>query len=150
MYSDDPELAKELSEVADHYKQIVAERGDSLAKYVKELQFIAKVQAEEAKSLAEEAKKNAEKADKVMEDIAKIMNVMELKEIQAGPYKFRFKKGSEVTEIDENLLPDSYFVEVPATKKPLGKTELKNLVKESGVSIPGVKIIRNPDKLELK
>lgn len=149
MYSDDA-TQETLNELAESYKKAVVENGDSLAKYVKELQFIAKAQADEAKSLAEEAKKNAEKADKVMEDISKVMNVMELKEIQAGPYKFRFKKGSEVTEVDEKLLPESYFVEVPATKKPLGKTELKRLIKKSGISIPGVKIIRNPDKLELK
>mgnify|MGYP002524543799 CR=1 FL=1 len=149
MYSDDAS-SETLNEIAESYKKTVMENGDSLAKYVKELEFIAKAQKEEAKILAEEAKKTEAKAAKVLEDIANVMQAMELKELQAGPYKFKFKKGSEIVKVDENELPEKYFVEVPATKKPLGKPELKKIIKESGISIPGVEIKRNPDRLELK
>lgn len=149
--SDDPEQDVEAYEVTlESFKELVASNSEGLAKYVKELQAVAEIQKAEAKVLADMAKQTAEKADKAMEQIAQCLTAMELKEVQAGPYKFKFKAGSTITEVDEKELPDAYWVQPPAPpRKPLSKPELKKLV-ESGVSIKGVRIVKNPPKLELK
>lgn len=152
--SDSPDADTEAYEMTmESIKSLVSDSADGLAKYLKELEAIEKFQKEEAAALKLEAEKTAKRKEKVLENIAEAMKVMDLKEVQAGAYKFKFKKGSEITEVDESLLPDNYWVEVPPTppsRKPMTKPELKKLVKDSGISIPGVEIKRNPDKLELK
>lgn len=152
--SDNPDADVESYEMTmESIKALVSESAEGLAKYAKELEAVAKIQEEEAKSLKAEADRTKKRMDKLMENIAGAMKLMELEEVQAGAYKFKFKKGSEITEVDESKLPDKYWVTSPPpppTRKPMAKNDLKKLVKDSGVSIPGVKVIRNPDKLELK
>lgn len=147
-----PEFDQELLDLKESFKNAVVEKAGDVAKYVKELQAVAAFQKAEAASLKAEAEKTLAKADKVMANVAECLNAMELKEVQAGAYKFKFKAGSTVTEVDEKLLPKAYWVQPPTVvppKKPLSKPELKKLV-DSGISIEGVKVIKNPDKLELK
>ena len=149
--SDDPDQDIEAYEVTlESFKALVGDKSEGLAKYVKELQAVAAFQKQEAKELAEMAKKTAEKADKAMQRIGECLTAMELDEVQAGAYKFKFKKGSTVTEVDESELPEAYWIQPPAPpRKPLTKPELKKLV-DSGISIKGVKVVQNPPKLELK
>ena len=150
--SDDPDQDIEAYEVTlESFKALVGDKSEGLAKYVKELQAVAAFQKQEAKELAEMAKKTAEKADKAMQRIGECLTAMELDEVQAGAYKFKFKKGSTVTEVDESELPERYWktVRPPPVRKPLTKPELKKLV-DSGISIKGVKVVQNPPKLELK
>ena len=149
--SDDPDQDIEAYEVTlESFKALVGDKSEGLAKYVKELQAVAEFQKQEAKELAEMAKQTAEKAEKAMAQIAQCLTVMGLEEVQAGAYKFKFKKGSTVTEVDESELPEAYWIQPPAPpRKPLTKPELKKLV-DSGISIKGVKVVQNPPKLELK
>lgn len=150
MYTDNPEADTETYEMTlESIKSLVTEQAAGLAKYLKELEAIEQFQKEEAKALQELAKKTAKRKEKLLENIAEAMTAMELKEVQAGAYKFKFKKGSEVTEVNEHELPPMYFTE-EIVRKPLPKADLKKAVKESGITIPGVQVIRNPDKLELK
>lgn len=150
--SDNPETDTEAYEVTlESFKALVADGSEGLAKYVKELQAIATIQENEAKELAEMAKKTAKKAENAMAQIAQCLTVMGLEEVQAGPYKFKFKKGSTVTEVDEAELPEAYWTTKapPPVRKPFTKPELKKLV-DGGISIKGVRIVQNPPKLELK
>lgn len=148
--SDSPDADTEAYEMTmESIKALVSDSADGLAKYLKELEAIEQFQKEEAKALQELAKKTAKRKEKLLENIAEAMTAMELKEVQAGAYKFKFKKGSEVTEVNEHELPPMYFTE-EIVRKPLPKADLKKAVKESGITIPGVQVIRNPDKLELK
>ena len=152
--SDNPDADVESYEMTmESIKSLVSESSAGLAKYLKELEAVEKFQKDEAAALKLEAEKTAKRKEALLEQIGHAMKLMELKEVQAGAYKFKFKKGSEITELDESLLPDKYWVTSPPpppTRKPMAKNDLKKLVKDSGVSIPGVKVIRNPDKLELK
>lgn len=150
--SDNPDADVESYEMTmDSIKSLVSESSAGLAKYLKELEAVEKFQKEEAAALKLEAEKTAKRKEALLEQIGHAMKLMELKEVQAGAYKFKFKMGSEITEVDESLLPSAYFKEeVVTTRKPLPKNELKKLVKESKISIPGVEVKRNPDKLELK
>lgn len=154
MLSDDVTTDTEAYEMTlESIKTMVGENSQELAMYVKELEATAETQEKLAADLKAEAEKNKLRALKVMDSIATSLKLMELNEVQAGAYKFKFKKGSEVTIVDESQLPDNYWVEVPPTppsRKPMAKNDLKKLVKQSGITIPGVEIVRNPDKLELK
>lgn len=150
MLSDEDTEAYEMT--LESIKSLVSDSSEGLAKYVKEIQAVAAWQKAEADALKAEADKNLAKAEKLMQSIGECLTLMELKEVQAGPYQFKFRKGSEITLVDEKELPDAYWVTVPPpppTRKPLPKNELKKLVKE-GISIKGVQVVRNPDKLELK
>lgn len=152
MFTDNPEADTEAYEMTlESIKALVSDSAEGLAKYLKELEAVEKFQKLEAEALKAEAAKTAKRKEKLLENIAEAMTAMELKEIQAGAYKFKFKKGSEVTEVNEHELPPMYFTEETVTiRKPLPKNDLKKAVKESGITIPGVEIKRNPDKLELK
>ena len=131
------------------YTPIIQEHSEDVAKYVKELELIAAAQKAEAKALAEEAEKNKARAARIMKDLEHTMIQMGLQEVKAGPYQFKFKKGSTVTIVDEKRLPEQYWKEVPATKVPLTKPELKKLM-DAGTMIEGVQIVKNPDTLTLK
>ena len=146
-YSSDAEPA--LNELVEMYRPIVEERSEDIAKYVKELQLVAAAQKAEAAALTDAAKQNAARAERIMKDLEHTMMQMGLKEVKAGPYQFKFKKGSTVTIVDESRLPDQYWKEVPATKQPLSKPELKKLM-DAGTMIEGVQIVKNPDTLTLK
>lgn len=146
-YSDD--AAPALAELVEMYKPIISEHSEDVAKYVKELELVAAAQKAEAKALAEEAEKNKDRAARIMKDLEHTMNQMGLTEVKAGPYQFKFKKGSTVTIVDEARLPEQYWKEVPATKVPLTKPELKKLM-DAGTMIDGVQIVKNPDTLTLK
>ena len=52
-----------------------------------------------------------------------------------------------MVEVDESILPEEYFV--PQPSKPIGKPELKKAIK-SGKVIPGVKLVRKEDTLQIK
>ena len=131
------------------YKPIIQEHSEDIAKYVKELELIATVQKAESAALAEEAKKNKARAERIMKDLEHTMKKMGLQEVKAGPYQFKFKKGSTVTIVDEKRLPAQYWTEVPASEVPLTKPELKKLV-DAGTFIEGVKVVKSPDTLTLK
>lgn len=151
MLSDDAAADTEAYEMTlESMKELVSENSVGLAKYAKELEAIAKFQKDEAKALAAEAKKTEAKAEKLLKSIGDCLKLMDLTEVQAGAYKFKFKKGSEITLVNEDELPAAYFTEKTVVeRKPLPKDELKKLVK-GGLSIKGVQVVRNPDKLELK
>lgn len=151
MLSDDASAdTTALEGTLESFRALVSENTEGLAKYVKELQAIAAFQKAEADSLKEEAAKNLARVEKIMSNIGDCLNTMGMTEAQAGAYKFKFKAGSTVTQVDESILPKKYFVTKTIKEtKPLPKPELKKLV-ESGLSIKGVTIVKNPPKLELK
>ena len=74
---------------------------------------------------------------------------MGIKKLDTGLFKISFRKGTEVVKIDEDKLPKQYWV--PQDPKPMGKTDLKNLLKKNpDITIDGVSIVRNPDTLQIK
>jgi hypothetical protein len=135
------------ADTLEAYEANITDKMENLIKYQKELLALAAIQKEAAKELTEAAKVKEAKAKRLKEYMDQNMKVLKLKSIQAGPYSLGYKKGSEVTVVDESLLPKKYWVDQPSI--PMGKPELKKLV-QSGTEIEGVQIVRNPDSLVIK
>ncbi|MER2006314.1 MAG: siphovirus Gp157 family protein [Psychrobacillus sp.] len=145
IYSDDEEMVQDTLE---SLLPIIEGKAEDVARYIRELQLIAGTQKAEAASLAEAAKKTSEKADKIMANVAQCLKQLEQTELQAGAYKFKFTKGREVVQVDEEKLPKEYKT-IQTIEKPMDKNELKKLIK-AGTQIEGVSLVRNPDSLSLK
>ena len=147
-YSDDPEqLEVALNNLLEGYEPVIESNAEELAEYIKNLQSIAKAQKERAKELSELAKVNEKKADRIMKDLEYALNTLGIGAVQAGVHTFRFKKGSTVVEADVNKIPQDY-IRVKTTMEP-DKKSLGEALKK-GVAIEGARLVKNPDKLELK
>lgn len=147
-YSDDPEqLEVALDNILEVYEPVIEDHAEELAEYIKGLQSMAKAQKERAKELSDMAKVNEKKAERIMNDLSFALNTMGIGAVQAGVHKFKFKKGSTVVEADVNKLPEQY-VRVKTTYEP-DKKQLAHELK-AGVEIAGARLVKNPDKLELK
>src|SRR6185312_4748418 len=144
MYDPEDEVYKDTLE---YYEDNIATKAENIIKYCEELLGLAELQKAEAKRLNEAAKAKENKANRLMEYLDNSMKAMGVKNLQAGLYKLTYHKGREVVEVDEDILPDDYWVEQP--KKPMSKPELKKLI-ESGVEVKGVCIKKNPDSLQVK
>lgn len=131
----------------EQYEGDIADKMENIVKYRNELLGLAELQKAEAKKLTEAAKAKEEKAASLMEYMDTTMKAIGSKKIQAGAYTVDYLKGREVVIVDEEILPDEYWVEQP--KKAMGKPELKKLLAD-GKEITGVCLKRNPDTLRIK
>ena len=131
----------------DSFKELIIDKAEDVIKYRNELLALAKAQKEEANRMLEASKKKEQKADTILGYLDNTMRAMEVTELKAGNFTLKYKKGSESTHVDEKLLPEAYWV--PQKPKPMGKDELKKLVK-AGKEIPGVSVVRSPDSLQVK
>lgn len=131
----------------EYYEDNIATKAENIIKYREELLGLAELQKAEAKRLAESAKAKENRAEALLEYLDSSLKAMELDSLQAGLYKLNYRKGREIVEVDEDSLPDEYWIEQP--KKPMSKPELKKLI-EGGLEVKGVCIKRNPDSLQIK
>lgn len=130
-----------LTDVADEEIEAILVHMDNLTKDGEFLKAKAKDLNERAKAM--EAKK--ERLKQFIDDHLKATRQTGVKNV--GIYRLWFRKGSEVVQVDESILPEKYFVPQPA--KPLGKPELAKLLK-AGEQIEGAALVRNPDTLQIK
>ena len=140
----DPEIVKDT---LDSLQSPIEEKAENVIKYMKNLES-------DEKALKEEAERLKAKADHVKKKREQLKNYLDynlqaagIRELKAGLFEVRYRKGSEIIEINEEELPKDYWV--PQDPKPLSKTELKKLIK-SGNEIEGVRLVRNPDSLIIK
>lgn len=141
-----------IDDTLEAYKGDIYDKAENIAKYIRTLDYSAINKKAEAKRLTESAKKDTAKAQSLMNYLFNMLDRADLRELSAGVFTFKVKQGSEVVEIDESKLPswkdrkDLYDV------KPIfkySKPELKEMLKK-GETIPGVSIVRNPEKLVMK
>lgn len=125
----------------------IEDKAENVIKFAKNLEAMAEVRKNEAKRLTEQAAKDIKKAERLTNYLDTTLQMLGKKQLTAGIFELKYKKGSEVVKIDESQLPELYWIEV---KKPFDKITLKNLVKEHGQEIPGVSLVRNPEKLVIK
>jgi hypothetical protein len=123
------------------------EKVENIVKYMRTLEALADAKKLEAKRLSESASADLKKVEWFKSYMADNLKKAGITKLQAGVFALGFRKGSEVIQVDETLLPDEYWIDVPT---PLGKKELKDRVKLNGETIPGVSIIRKPDSLVVK
>jgi Siphovirus Gp157 len=139
-----------FQDTLDSYSGDIQDKADNVMKYIKELEARAKARKEEAKRLNGLASSDLKKAENLKKYLTGNLIAAGFKRgnpLETTTFKFSFRKGTETVEVNEERLPEEYFV--PQPPKPMGKTDLKNLVKE-GKEIPGVSIIQNPDSLQVK
>lgn len=136
------------NDTLEWYKDNIIEHAEDLIKYRLELLALAEAQKAEAAKMVAASKAKEAQAEYIMSELDEAMKIIGEKEIQAGNYKLKYKKGSKVTEVDTAVLPKEYWTS-KVVETPMTKPELKKLV-EAGTEIAGVSIIQNPDKLEVK
>lgn len=123
------------------------EKAENIIKYAKNLQAAAEARENEAKRLTTLAKADLKKSQSLLNYLDQNLKMLNKSKLTAGIFEVKYRKGLEVVEVDEVKLPKQYFV--PQPPKPMGKTELKKLVKE-GQTIEGVTLVRKPDTLVVK
>lgn len=139
--------AETIKDTLDSVQAPLEQKVENIVKYMRSLEALSAARKEEAKKLTELAGKDLKKAEclkKYMTDNLKNANI---KELQAGIFSLKFKKGTESTVINESELPEQYWI--PQEPKPMSKTELKKLLKE-GQEIPGVSLVRGEESLVIK
>lgn len=129
------------------YEDTIASKMENVIKYRNELLGLAELQKAEAKKLNEAAKAKEAAAERLKDYMDQTMKAIGSKELQAGAYKLKYRKGSEVVIVDEEKLPDMYWVEQDPV--PMSKPELKKLI-QAGEEIDGVCLKRNPDTLQIQ
>jgi hypothetical protein len=145
---DEMELEQDLyQDTLDSIQAPIEEKVENIIKYMKSLEALADAKKLEAKRLSDSASADLKKVEWFKNYMADNLRKAGINKLQAGVFSLGWRKGTEVVEVDENQLPQEYFV---PTYKPMTKTELKYLVKNEGKMIPGVKVIRKPDSLVVK
>lgn len=141
-----------IEDTLESYKGDIYDKAENVAKYIRTLEYSALNKKAESTRLKQSSDSDMKKAQSLMGYLHDMLERADLKELSAGVFTFKFKKGSEVVVIDESELPswkdrkDLYDVK-PVFK--YSKPELKEMLKKGEV-IPGVSIERNPEKLVMK
>lgn len=138
-----------LSDTLEALQMPLEQKAENVIKYVRSLEALADAKKLEAKRLSEAASADLKKAENLLSYLDMNLKRANIKNLQAGVFELKYKKGSEVVEVDELVLKEHPQYWVAQAPKPMGKPELKKLIKD-GVEIPGVQIIRKPDVLVVK
>jgi predicted ATP-dependent endonuclease of OLD family len=142
-----------VNDTLESLQMPIEQKAENIVKYMKELEALAEMKKTESKRLSESASADLKKAESLKTYLQQNLERTGIKKLQAGIFTLAFRKGSEVVEIDESKVP--LFHEAPRFYKAqepkfLGKTELKTLIKEEGIIIPGVTLVRKQDSLVIK
>jgi vacuolar-type H+-ATPase subunit I/STV1 len=141
-----------IEDTLESFQGSIEEKAENIIKFAKNLEALSEARKAEAKRLNELAAKDTKKAERLLNYLDESLKMIGKKKLTAGIFEVGYRKGVEVVKVDESRLP--LFVErpdlyIPVEPKPIGKPELKKMLKE-GLEIPGVTLERNPDKLTIK
>lgn len=137
-----------FSDTLDSAMWSIEIKAENIIKHMKTLEALADAKKLEAKRLSDSASSDLKKVEFFKNYLADNLKKANISKLQAGVFSLGFRKGTEVVQVDEYLVPEEFWVSEVVTK-PLGKSELKKLLKE-GTEIPGVSLVRNPDSLVVK
>jgi hypothetical protein len=147
-----------LDHTLEAYSVGIEEKAENIVKYIKNLEAMAEARKAEAKRLTELASKDLKKAENLMNYLDSAMKMLGKKQLTAGVFELRYRKGSEVIELNEGKIPSQFttstgktidLITISSTQKVLSKVDLKKLLKDGEV-IPGVMLVKNADKLAVK
>lgn len=127
----------------------IEEKAENIIKYAKNIQAMAEARKNESKRLAELAAADTKRADKLLGYLDDSLRMLGKKKLTAGVFQVSYRKGVEVVKVDTERLPKEYWNTPEPVAVPLGKPELKKMLKE-GKKIEGVSLVRNPDSLVVK
>lgn len=137
-----------ISDTMDSLQAPIEEKVENIVKHMKSLEALAEAKKAEAKRLNESAASDLKKAEYFKHYMADNLKKANVTKLQAGVFSLGWRKGSEVVKVDESKLP-SWAWKKP-DPVPMSKTELKKIIKDENIEIPGVQIVRNPDSLSIK
>lgn len=140
---------KAYDDTIETLKMPLEEKVESIVKYIKNLEAIADSQKSEADRLRNLASGNKAKAARLKTYLDSNLKRAGIKNMQAGIFSVKYKKGSEVVTVSEDVDFNKLPKEIVKIKKEVSKTEAKKLLKE-GKTLPGVALVRNPDALVIK
>jgi hypothetical protein len=126
----------------------IENKAENIIKFAKNLEAMAEARKAEAKRLTEQAAKDLKKAERLIAYLDHSLQMLNQKQLTAGIFELKYKVGSEIVQVDETQLPKEFW-KVETVEKPFDKPTLKKYLKE-GLEIPGVKVVRNADKLVIK
>lgn len=130
----------------------IAEKAENIVKLMKDLEAeeaAYKAEADRLMLKANQTKKQKEYLKSYLDDNLKAAGIKELK---AGVFDIKFRKGTEVVQVDDIQIPTPFeapHLYIEQEPKFIGKADLKKLLKE-GQQIKGVSLVRNPDSLVVK
>jgi hypothetical protein len=138
-----------LNDTLDSLKAPLEEKAENIIKYMRSLESLAQAKKDEAKRLQESAASDLKKAERLKSYLDENLKRAGLKNLQAGVFEVKYKKGSEVVDISDDVDFYSLPASIVKIKKEVSKTEAKKLLKE-GNEIPGISLVRKPDSLVIK
>lgn len=140
------EQGADVQDTLDALELELEEKVENIAKVVKNYEAMAAARKAEAKRLKEAAEKDEAKADRLKEYLRFYLQRLGKKKVETNIFTVRLQKGRESIVVDEEKLPDEYWV---VERKPMGKTVLKELLKEKG-EIPGVSVVQGEESLVIR
>lgn len=150
--------AETIANTLESLEVPIEEKAENIIKFAKNLEAMAEARKNEAKRLNELATKDLKKSERLLSYLDDTLKLLGKKQLTAGVFEVKYKKGLEVVEIVESEIPD-FIIDAEKGQidlkveqvviKVMGKPDLKRLVKE-GFNIPGVTLVRKQDSLVVK
>ena len=138
-----------ISDTLESLQLPLEDKAENIIKYAKNIQAMAEARKNESKRLAELARADEKRAERILSYLDDSMKMMGKKKLTAGVFQVGYRKGVEVVEVDTERLPPEYWILPEVKPQPIGKPELKKIIKE-GKEIDGVRLVRKPDSLTVK
>ena len=124
----------------------VAEKGESVALYIKELEAFAEDIKAEEKKLKERREQAERKAEYFKTYLTSCLDGAELSKLETARVRVSFRKSVSVDIVDETALPLEFFKIVEDVK--IDKTAIKKAI-NSGVEVSGA-VLKNNRSLQIK
>ena len=144
-FFDNPPIDEETGEITD-YEALDAidssfeEKAESVACYIKALQYEAAALKNEEVNLELRRKRIEKKQESMTKYLASCMDAVQKEKISTPRCALSFRNSKAVNIFDENKLPDE-FIKVVEKRSP-DKTEIKKAIL-SGSAVPGAEIVEN-------
>lgn len=138
-----------IADTLDSLQEPIESKAENIIKYAKNIQAMADARKAEAKRLTELAAADLKRADRLLGYLNDTLVMLGKKKLTAGVFEVKFRRGLEVVEVDTERLPPEYWILPEVKPQPIGKPELKKMIKE-GKEIDGVRLVRRPDSLVVK
>ena len=115
----------------------IAVKAENIAKLMRTMELEENAYKDEIKRLKAHADSLAKKRESLKNYIDSNLQAMGIDKLQAGTFKFSYRKSTAVKVTDEDAVPDVYKNKV--TTKTVNKKLLKEILKD-GSEIPGVEL----------
>ena len=144
-FFENPPIDEETGEITD-YAALDAidasfdEKAESVACFIKSLQYEASALKNEETSLELRRKRIERKQESMTKYLISCMDAVQKEKVSTPRCAISFRKSKAVNIFDENKLPDE-FIKVVEKRSP-DKAEIKKAIL-SGIAVPGAEVVEN-------